>query len=366
MTAFTIILQAGADADPMEASAATLIAQTFEDFELLVVHDALRPIRFSLQDPRITHLHPGAGLSRGECLNVALEVARGEAVVVASTHDHFRPSFLGRIHEALSTSGPHIAAIGSGPADLASERFTSDGGGPSHDQQPDLSDPENWVWRNPLHSGVAVRRQVFDTLDGFTEDLESLVELDLWIRMIASGLGFHVLADSLVDREPTGRQRADSGRVLLADYSLISQRHFHPYLVQIARTDLLAVNIEGFLSHPIFQGGGDLADIVVDRVLMDLDPPTVTAIMRQLGTTLGNLRRQTAMAANREVEIDRLTLDCQQRSDQLRQSQFDLQAALDRLGSAELDRRLAQDELARWQASMIYRAARKAKGKLGR
>ena len=167
MTAFTIILQAGADAGPVHSSVASLIAQTFTDFELLVLHDgsadALGSMRFSPQDPRITHLTPGAGLSRGECLNVALEVAQGESVVVASAYDHFRPAFLGRIHEALSTSGPHIAAIGSRHAALAPARFSADGYEPFPHPQPDLRfrhpAPHDKPAPNPISNTWSPRRR---------------------------------------------------------------------------------------------------------------------------------------------------------------------------------------------------------------
>lgn len=350
MTAFTIIQPAGSDSGQVQAATTTLIAQTFGDFELLVVHDGTTGEPgppFQLQDPRITSLYPDAGRGLSERLNLALGVAQGEAVIVARTHDRYRKDFLYRLHEALLNADLDVAAIGTTSAGASYPR-------------PDPSDPANWVWRNPLDAAVAVRRRVFDSLGGFTQELTSLMEWDLWIRMLASGYGFHVISEPLVEREPNP-QAALKGRALVAEYSLISQRHLHPYLSRIGRTDLLTANIEGFITHPDFQCDDELADLVTARVLAGMQRSDVIAVLRTLGTTLGDLRLVATQTPDQHNAIDRLTQDCQQRADELRQSQFELQAALDRLGSAELDRRIARDELARWQASMVYRAARKAK-----
>lgn len=95
----------------------SLLAQTFSDFELILVDDGSPDgcpalcDRFALQDARIHVIHrANGGLSAAR--NSGIEVARGETIAFVDSDDLVHPEYLEQLYTALMDSGADLAVCG--------------------------------------------------------------------------------------------------------------------------------------------------------------------------------------------------------------------------------------------------------------
>lgn len=131
----------------------------------------------------------------GSALNRAVRACAGELVAVVPAGFVLPPTFLERCSIALG-SAPEIAALAPGV-----EVRTPDGLG-SGAWMPDglqaagvLADPAS------LPPVFVIRRSAWEAIGGFAEDLDALVELELWLRLTLSGRRIAPLQAPLVVRE---------------------------------------------------------------------------------------------------------------------------------------------------------------------
>ncbi|MCA1978121.1 MAG: glycosyltransferase [Thiobacillus sp.] len=176
------------NAAPYVADAVTsVLKQTHPAVELIVVDDGSTDGSESILDElaqahpqRITLLHQtnsGPYAAR----NVGLTHARGNFVAFLDADDLWHPEALARLHEALFQTEADVAYCGwQNVGELAAN------------SQPFI--PPNYATIDAARAflkscpwpinGVLLRRQLVDTLRGFSERLPTAMDYDLWLRML--------------------------------------------------------------------------------------------------------------------------------------------------------------------------------------
>lgn len=186
---------------------ASLRAQTFDDFEIIVIDDgstdgtarALRRAR----DPRLRVISTrGEGIAAA--LNRGLEMARGAYVARQDVDDRSAPArlarqveFLDRRREidVLATCASYIDAAGR-PVDDAWTRLV-------REQQDPAQEPDAIRALMPLtccitHGTVMMRADVLRRAGGYRTDAVPAEDYDLWLRLLPAGR-FAKLPDRLYD-----------------------------------------------------------------------------------------------------------------------------------------------------------------------
>jgi len=222
MTAPTVSVVMGVynDAERVGASVRGILAQTFRDFELVVVDDGstdgTREVldRLAITDPRVVLLSkPNGGLTKA--LIAGCTMARGEFIARQDSDDYSLPTRLEKLVALLSTNAS-LGFVSSGteyvgPADeyLFSITRTTD---PQIATQRLLFDREG----PPAHGSVMFRRTLYEQVGGYRPQFYYSQDSDLWLRMAeVSQIGY-------VD-EVLYRHRKESGSISGARRSVQSQ-----------------------------------------------------------------------------------------------------------------------------------------------
>jgi glycosyltransferase involved in cell wall biosynthesis len=192
----------------------SILAQTFEDWELIIGDDGSDAETHTFLDTLITlpHVrllrlsHTG---SPGAVRNSALREARGEFVAFLDSDDLWLPSKLDiQIRSLRHRSACQWAYSGFTIVDAAGDprRDVNDGRWPA---------PDGWIFEQLLKmeaivapSTVVVRRSLIERLGGFDEQLRVCNDYDLWLRL-ATHSEVDVVKEALVHLRRHNEHYAD-------------------------------------------------------------------------------------------------------------------------------------------------------------
>ncbi|MBF0330308.1 MAG: glycosyltransferase [Candidatus Omnitrophica bacterium] len=175
---------------------ASVLAQDFLDFELIVVDDdpamSAKPIVDAFADGRMTYLISGRG-GAAAARNDGIRAARGGWVAFLDDDDLMHRDFLSRMLQAASFLHERVAVLHCGIAYVnarGSVRYTH----PRH-----RGDVHASMLRGDKSSGITglIRRDALMACSGFDERLPSAQDWDLWIR-ISRAYYFDYIDDVLV------------------------------------------------------------------------------------------------------------------------------------------------------------------------
>ena len=165
---------------------ASVLAQTYGDFELLVLDDGSEDdtdhVVNGFADPRLRYLrlvHRGAAAAE----NVGLSRARGRFVAFLDDDDEWLPEKL-QVQVAAFADQPASTGV------VYTARWLLRHGRVAYGPSPDILRKGGWIHSEivarrtfvPLVCAM-VRRECFDVVGGFDEDLPTSNDYDLWIRM---------------------------------------------------------------------------------------------------------------------------------------------------------------------------------------
>jgi len=162
---------------------ASILAQTLEDLELIVVDDgstdATPGILAEVRDSRLrVERRPPSGLTR--TLNVALGLARSALLARLDADDLALPERLER-QRAFLAAHAEVGLLGTGA------REVDEAGRTVREIRPPADDRairRALIRRNPfVHSSVMMRRNVLERVGGYDEALPVAQDYDLWMRM---------------------------------------------------------------------------------------------------------------------------------------------------------------------------------------
>jgi glycosyltransferase involved in cell wall biosynthesis len=194
---FSVIVPTYGDGDRLRRSVGSVLDQTFQDFELLVVDDAGDPpATLDLDDPRIRLIRRPMNGGAGAARNTGLRAATGEWAVFLDADDEFLPKRLEVLAEALEQGKV-------GPADAITtdmEVYDADGSISLYSEERPFAETDQVYHqiRHPFLTALfAARREHLLGLGGFDEDLTNGEDSDLLLRLIFDGGTIHYVDQPL-------------------------------------------------------------------------------------------------------------------------------------------------------------------------
>lgn len=184
MTRVSVLIAVHDGGDLLEPAAASVLDQTFRDFELLLVDDASTDgaVERLPEDPRIRVLRNERNLGQVPSLNLGLEAARGEYVARLDADDEMLPTRLAR-QVAVLDAEPDVALVGTW-MDVVDERGRLYAKLRGHVR--DFSELVLAILldRYPFgHPSLMYRRDVVRELGGYDASLAPSEDKDLYRRL---------------------------------------------------------------------------------------------------------------------------------------------------------------------------------------
>lgn len=185
----------------VRASLESIRAQTFTDFECIVVDESTRPElaeacrAVCAEDPRFIYVHPTERLGLPKSLNLAITKARGQLIARFDSDDVCMPDRLA-LQVAFLQAHPEISVVG-GALDIIS----NDGEFLAHRRYPQTSTAiakGMQLTTTIAHPTVMYRKEAIERHGGYNPDFRFAEDLDLWLRWMNAGLRFANLPQVLV------------------------------------------------------------------------------------------------------------------------------------------------------------------------
>ena len=176
-------------APTLEKAAASVLAQTYRNLELILCDDASTDDtwrimqRIAAQDARVTVFQNKTNRGLGASLNGCLSRAGGEYIARQDADDVSDPDRIERTMDFLLSSGAPYAACG--------VRVFDDGGVWSTRQYPQKITKHTIAQKNPFfHPTMVFRRAVLEGVGGYSETPETrrTEDYDLVMRLAAEGV----------------------------------------------------------------------------------------------------------------------------------------------------------------------------------
>ncbi len=194
-------------AEVLAASLGSLRAQTYDDFECLVVDESTRPelaqaCRAACElDPRFRYVRPSVRLGLAASLNRGIELACGELIARFDSDDLCMPERLAQ-QVAYMDAHPEVGVLGGGLEIIAEDGRTL----AFRDYPQDHATIEKrFQTTNAIaHPTVMLRKVLIERYGGYDADFRYAEDLELWLRLLNCGVRFTNLGNVLV------RYRQDS------------------------------------------------------------------------------------------------------------------------------------------------------------
>ncbi len=206
----TVLLPVHDGADYLGEAIASVLEQTYADFELLVVDDgssdASADVAASFRDPRIRVLRNESNLGLVPTLNRGLAEAHGEIVARLDHDDVALPRRL-ELQVAALDREPGVGVVGTW-LELVDERGARIGAIESR-----IDDRVSFVFWALVgyilisHPAAAYRRALALEVGGYTADAWPAEDKDLWNRFLLAGADARIVPERLV------RYRVHSGQI---------------------------------------------------------------------------------------------------------------------------------------------------------
>lgn len=191
----------------------SILSQTIANWEFIIIDDGSKDSTavilqyFSKIEPRIKVIAT-TGIGRAQALNLALENAQGQYIANIDADD---PSHPKRLEAQLKVmeERPEIACLVSDfllingnrkplwPIEKMEEAALT----------VKVIDKETLMKRNPInHSSLFIRKIVLQKLGGYNEKRQTLLDYDLWLRLIGSGEKIYQLQSVLATKRIHSKQ----------------------------------------------------------------------------------------------------------------------------------------------------------------
>lgn len=220
MPAISVVLPVYNGAEYLSESVASILAQTVDDFELIIVDDCSQDdspqVIGGFRDSRIITLRNDVNLGLPASLNIGIAAARGDLI---ARQDQDDISAVDRFAVQLDVleRHPDVGLVGTWAAILQSSGG-DDWRTTGHHRHPSDDSTLRWrlLWNSPfVHSSVLMRRSVLSEVGGYPTDVDELIpeDYDLWSRMARSTRMANVPRVLQCYRETPGglsRTRADA------------------------------------------------------------------------------------------------------------------------------------------------------------
>lgn len=209
------------------SAAASILEQDYPNFELIVVDDAstdgtarILTTHPALATARVISLDHRVG--RSAARNLAIAEARHEVIAIMDADDFALPYRLSAGMQML-TARPEIAGVGGQAVGLHKARLWKFG--VAKTEPSDIASALAGYQMPLVHPSIIVRKEVFDQVGGYREDLDFCEDLDLFARA-SEAFTFAGAADVwLLYRKDPRYRMADLWHTELARMQLLEAAH---------------------------------------------------------------------------------------------------------------------------------------------
>ena len=194
----------------VRASLESIRAQTFTDFECIVVDESTLPERAQAcleacrVDKRFLYIHPNERLGLSKSLNLVISKARGQLIARFDSDDVCLPERL-ELQVAFLRQHPEVSVVGG-----AMEIISTEGRLIARRSYPQFSSEINSAMQltNAIaHPTVMFRKEAIDLHGSYNPRYRYCEDLDLWLRWINAGLLFRNLPQVLVQYRQDNTRR---------------------------------------------------------------------------------------------------------------------------------------------------------------
>lgn len=208
--AVSVVIPAFNRAHLLPRTLGSVLAQTFADFEVLVVDDGstdgTAAVAASSGDPRVRPVRQPRNAGVAAARNRGIRESRGGLIAFLDSDDEWMPEKLGAQVALFRRHSPRLGLTFTGVETVHEDGSTSV-------QRPrDRGDVyRTLLWNNAIHGGgsnVMIRRDVVATVGFFHEDLPAIEDYDYWIR-VARFFAVDFVEAPLIryhDRQASGRR----------------------------------------------------------------------------------------------------------------------------------------------------------------
>lgn len=225
----------------------SVMAQDFLDYEVVIVNDgssdAIEDWYAGLSDERVRLIsQENRGLAGAR--NTAIAHARGEYLALLDADDLWEPEKL-RLQVDVLEQNPGVGLVYTWLAlvDMDAQptgRFLE-------------STEEGWVWRDLIHrnfvgcgSTPLIRRDCFDELGGFDENLGSYMEdLDMWLRLSLQ-YEFRVIKQPLVGYRQRPNSASKNWDAMLRSSEILFTKAFENPPKDVTADELKQLRAQGY------------------------------------------------------------------------------------------------------------------------
>lgn len=192
MPAVSVVIPTFNRARLLARAIASVLTQTFRDFELLVVDDCSTDGTSAMvarhDDPRIRYLRRDAKGTAGAARNTGLHAARSDLICFLDDDDEYLPDFLAEVTRAFAAAGPSAAFGWCGVEtvrDGASGTYVSgrEVWHPPARDRAGVHEALLGIRAVGTNCGFTVRRSVLERVGDFDERLPAVEDADYLIRL---------------------------------------------------------------------------------------------------------------------------------------------------------------------------------------
>jgi glycosyltransferase involved in cell wall biosynthesis len=206
MPFFSIVIPTYNRAGLLARAIDSVLKQSFEDFELIVVDDHsvddTKNVVNLIKDPRVRYLENRRTKGSAGSKNTGIENAEADWIAFLDDDDYWLPEKLEKQHQKIEQTHGRFGLIYTLSSDLKDEVLIRRKGNFS----------EGWIFWDLLYqdylnaSSVVIRRDVLQTVKGYDENMPANADTDLFVR-IAKLYEIGVVREMLVVRDLTSQNR---------------------------------------------------------------------------------------------------------------------------------------------------------------
>lgn len=185
----------------------SILAQTFEDWELIVIDDGSTDAtagvvrRYAEKDSRIKHVRNEANLMLPASLNKGIGLAKAKLIARADADDFNLPERLSKQYEYMQAH-QEVDVLGTAAylLDEAGDRVTSFSHPLTHAELSALS----FLKIQFFHPSVMIRRRFFDKVGLYDPLYPTAQDKELWLRGLSVGCCYANLPEELIEYSTDG------------------------------------------------------------------------------------------------------------------------------------------------------------------
>lgn len=205
----------------------SVLNQTFDDFELIIVDDASTDetddVVGSFEDDRIEYLKHDKNEGAPAARNTGIEASRGDYVAFQDSDDEWLPSKLAKQMRVFQDSPAAVGVVYTGMRRVRN-------GESVYLPYSGVEKAEGDIHRSLREQNFistqasAVRKKCFDRVGDFDEDAWPLSDWELWLR-ISEHFQFKLVGETLVTSQVRSDSISDNQRALAEARELIINKH---------------------------------------------------------------------------------------------------------------------------------------------